>query len=284
MTNRLLIENLKEGKVYFNISHFELLEFKGKDCLDFLQRLTTNDCSKLKENNSIQTCLVDEKGRMIDMLYLFKYEDKIFSIVSPNSSERVRDWLNKFHITEEMTISNIESNYKIYLLPNNLNKYEFNLPTVNNHFHNYQIIISFGNKDCENILNENGLSKTDESIYNLFLIENGIPIYPTEINNNYTPLDINLKHAVSTTKGCYLGQEVLARLDTYDKIKFNLLKISSEFEMGNKIYFGNEEVGEITRIYKNNTMSLALAVIKNKYLKNELNFENQNPIKIEQIF
>ena len=44
--------------------------------------------------------------------------------------------------------------------------------------------------------------------------------------------------------------------------------------MGNKIYFGNEEVGEITRIYKNNTMSLALAVIKNKYLKNELNFEN----------
>ena len=175
-----------------------------------------------------------------------------------------------------MSISNIESNYKIYLLPNNLNKYEFNLPTVNNHFHNYQIIISFGNKDCENILNENGLSKTDESIYNLFLIENGIPIYPTEINNNYTPLDINLKHAVSTTKGCYLGQEVLARLDTYDKIKFNLLKISSEFEMGNKIYFGNEEVGEITRIYKNNTMSLALAVIKNKYLKNELNFENQN--------
>ena len=65
-----------------------------------------------------------------------------------------------------MSISNIESNYKIYLLPNNLNKYEFNLPTVNNHFHNYQIIISFGNKDCENILNENGLSK----LMNQFII------------------------------------------------------------------------------------------------------------------
>lgn len=284
MTNRLLIENLKDSKIYFDISYFELIEFEGKDCLDFLQRLTTNDCRGLSGNNSIETCLVDEKGRMIDLLHLFKCEGKIFSIVSPSSKERVTNWLNKFHITEDMSISNIESNYKIYLLPNNLNKYEFNLPTVNNHFHNYQIIISFGNKDCENILNENGLSKTDESIYNLFLIENGIPIYPTEINNNYTPLDINLKHAVSTTKGCYLGQEVLARLDTYDKIKFNLLKISSEFEMGNKIYFGNEEVGEITRIYKNNTMSLALAVIKNKYLKNELNFENQNPIKIEQIF
>ncbi|MCK7521806.1 MAG: hypothetical protein MZV64_31060 [Ignavibacteriales bacterium] len=42
------------------------------------------------------------------------------------------------------------------------------------------------------------------------------------MNDLHTPHDVGLMNFVNTTKGCYIGQEVIARLDTYDKVQKSL--------------------------------------------------------------
>jgi folate-binding protein YgfZ len=57
-------------------------------------------------------------------------------------------------------------------------------------------------------------------------IELGIPAYGKEMSNLNNPLECGLSKYVSFTKGCYIGQEVIARLDAYDKISKHMVGLS----------------------------------------------------------
>jgi len=62
-----------------------------------------------------------------------------------------------------------------------------------------------------------------EDSYEIYRVEKGIPAAPNEINMEYNPLELGLNAAIDFNKGCYIGQEVIARLDTYDKVKRHLV-------------------------------------------------------------
>jgi folate-binding protein YgfZ len=63
--------------------------------------------------------------------------------------------------------------------------------------------------------------------YDGYRIISGMPASPGEINDAHNPLECGLRSSVSFTKGCYIGQEVIARLDTYGKTRRHLVRISS---------------------------------------------------------
>jgi folate-binding protein YgfZ len=59
-------------------------------------------------------------------------------------------------------------------------------------------------------------------------IEAGLPAYGREISADWNPLEARQEDAVSFSKGCYVGQEVIARLRTYDKVKRHLVRMVIE--------------------------------------------------------
>ena len=61
--------------------------------------------------------------------------------------------------------------------------------------------------------------------FDMIRIEQGIPFYGKEITDQVNPLEAGLNRFVSFTKGCYIGQEVIARLDTYAKLQKKLIGI-----------------------------------------------------------
>lgn len=108
--------------------------------------------------------------------------------------------------------------------------------------------------------------------FNYFRIINGIPIAPNEINAKYNPHEINLIHEVSFKKGCYIGQEVIARLDTYDKVQKELkgvvFKTDQEIELPLTIFSNDgNEVGEVTSIEHGfDNKIIGLALVRKKYM------------------
>jgi folate-binding protein YgfZ len=68
----------------------------------------------------------------------------------------------------------------------------------------------------------------DEATYETLRIEAGIPLFPSELNEKHNPLETSLVQAISFTKGCYIGQEVIARLDTYDKVQRHLMGVLTD--------------------------------------------------------
>ena len=81
------------------------------------------------------------------------------------------------------------------------------------------------------------------------------PAYGKEITQDYNPLEANLGKYVSFTKGCYIGQEVLARIDSYNKLQKKLVGFIMERDRGKgkvregaQVYVNDEAVGKITSL------------------------------------
>jgi folate-binding protein YgfZ len=133
----------------------------------------------------------------------------------------------------------------------------------------------FLQSEIENI----GGTVIDDATYNILRIEAGIPTAPNELNAKHNPLETTLVQAVSFTKGCYIGQEVIARLDTYDKVQRHLMgvEIGETFNNGSlPVPIANvegEQIGEITSLAFSPSLkkSIGLAFIKTAFAIPQMN-------------
>lgn len=129
-------------------------------------------------------------------------------------------------------------------------------------------------------LNENksvfDFSMIGEDAYNIYRVERGLPAGPNEINDTVNPYEANLMAEVNSTKGCYIGQEVIARLDTYDKVQRKLKGIifNENCSLNLPAVLLNEE-GEEAGIITSSVNSIllkkqiGLALIKRQFSENE---------------
>ena len=81
-------------------------------------------------------------------------------------------------------------------------------------------------------------------------IEQGVPAFGAELSESYNPLEAGLQHMVSYTKGCYIGQEVIARLTTYDKVQKRLVRLTwpadAQVDAGTKLMLDGRQAGVVT--------------------------------------
>jgi aminomethyltransferase len=113
-----------------------------------------------------------------------------------------------------------------------------------------------------------------EEAYNIYRVEQGIPASPNELNSECNPLEAGLIEYIDFNKGCYIGQEVIARLKNYDKIQRHLtgVRFNDKLVTNNGRFILNDngiEVGIVTShtySYRLNA-TIGLAYIKSSYLK-----------------
>ena len=68
------------------------------------------------------------------------------------------------------------------------------------------------------VLTDNGAKPAGADVIESLRVQRGIPAFGKELTEDYNPHEANLVHHVSFSKGCYIGQEVIARLQTYKKV------------------------------------------------------------------
>src|SRR5580700_3224715 len=95
--DNFLEQPLKMGNTLFHRADLAILSIKGPDSRNFLQRLSSNDLSKLNITSPLCTCFLNQKGRMVDLVYVFEQDHDHFILVSSFKNPHVLlDWLNKF--------------------------------------------------------------------------------------------------------------------------------------------------------------------------------------------
>jgi folate-binding protein YgfZ len=72
----------------------------------------------------------------------------------------------------------------------------------------------------------------------------GWPRYGRELSEDYLPLEAGLKWAVSFNKGCYVGQEIIARMDTYKRLAKRLVVLGWDLQTSGPVYEGARTAGE----------------------------------------
>jgi folate-binding protein YgfZ len=199
-----------------------------------------------------------EKGRILDLADVLHLEDKTLLFCSAAHYNKLLIWLNRYIIMEEIKVEGAAEKYltldfigsqsvSFLSLISGLRAEEIDSALTHKTFiegtevliarltelngvKKYRLIAKA--EESENIIGHilAGKSAFDvrfvgSDAYETFRVENRIPKAPEELNDSYNPHEARLLDYVSFTKGCYIGQEVIARLDTYNKVQKQLVKL-----------------------------------------------------------
>ena len=240
-------------KVY--LPNLAVLRMQGADALSFLQKMSTQDMNLLQDNNPLSTVLVDHQGKIIDILYVFKHDGELIIFCQNPHSQANIDWLEKYHFTENFVIKENNTHQAMITVSSQI---------IDNSYILFQSESLFA---CLHIKYEHNLSFMTDDEWQTLRIANKYPWFPNEINHNYMPQNIGLSSLISLNKGCFIGQEVLAKALIYQKNPLFLTSFSaSEQELVNSNNQINNEnfIGTITSkapIFKDKVIN-CLAIVK----------------------
>ncbi len=268
------------GATLLDHSLFGRLELGGADGLELLHRLSTNDLLSMRPGQILPTVLTTDKGRLVDYVKVTKRSPAPLLVVSPNNEETVTHWIDRYCISEDVHLHCITNDTSMFTFigPRSLHVasaiLEMELPSgmsVDAKVGQANVIAGFvetprvqmahllvENTSAEAVWTELwqkgeklGVLRMGFASYETFRIARGIPDIGREITGDYNPYEVGLRDAISTTKGCYIGQEVIARLDTYQKVKRKLVGIlltgsSPSDSAPVPLLAGGEEVGYVT--------------------------------------
>ncbi len=310
----------------YDASHSSFFYVTGKDALDFLHRISTNDLINQLDYSSRITLLLNEKGRIIDKIKILKFPDHLILIGSPDNKEKIYRWIERYAVMDDIKVSVKDGSY-LYLKILGKKKDVFVTLLFGDQLkemEDYKIYKYISDQFqcwiyrdeifpdhvgyeifCDEIYSESLLYYINSNLnifncqfigcnaYEIIRIEQGEPLFPNELNDSFNPYDVNLIKYVSFTKGCYIGQEVIARLDTYEKVKFNFsgFKLEKDYDFFDKIIYKKDGTiaGELTsKTYSPGLKSIVgLGIYNKKLYKNELDFlyvkQSDELIKLEII-
>lgn len=294
-----------EGSAYRIIPEGGYLAITGADWIDFLQRQTTNDLRALTDGTLITTVLTSPVARILDVFQVFSglsglhnsrvQETGVQTLTLPGRASSTFRYLNsRIFFMDRVDVANLSHMYvQVDLLgPQSgslLAGYGYEskpdagwVSSINFQGQvltllrmdrgiglGYRLLLPAGLLEpLGQRLVADGSVPIDQDTHQLIRIERGIPGEHGELTEEYTPLEVGYQSSVSPNKGCYVGQEVLARQVTYDKITRKLcgLKLDEPVGTGTQLLGNNNPVGVITSIVESPRFGIiALAVVKRPY-------------------
>lgn len=283
------------------------IKVSDSDRLRFLHNQSTNDFQSLKVGAGCDTVFVTSTARTIDLVNAYILEDEILLLVSANRREKLMKWLDGFiFFADQVKLTDITENTAVFNLIgadsdqiiNDLGGAEIigksygnhQLFTVNNMqiriavgsglaLHGYTIITARENHaQIQALLIENGGNMISDRQWETLRIEQGRPVPDQELTEDYNPLEAGLWQTLSFNKGCYIGQETIARLNTYKGVKQLLwgIKLNDPVEIGAIITKNAEKIGKITSFVETETGYLGLGYIRTKAGGEGLKIEVEN--------
>ena len=293
------LDALENGCGIFVWDAATIVRHSGPDALDLLHRLTTKGLLSVGEGQSQRTVLTSDRGRVVDVFLVANIAENQLLLVSDSpNSERVVSEIDYYTIVEDAELTDIsESQTRISLIgPNARRTVESALniglepdTTARIDFGDDPVYVISDTSRGPGIewidviydtavfsrfvgaFENSGGITVDAHNFELFRISNAIPGSDREYGEHANPIEAGLLHLIDWDKGCYVGQEVIARLDAYDKVQRNVkvLKSQTPLEEGTKLTSDSKPAGVVTsasQLKPQNGEYLSLALVRKAYL------------------
>lgn len=240
----------------------------GPDRLDLLDRMSTNQLESLQPGQLRQTIFTDPVGRTIDLVTVLHGAERTVLVGLPGRAERLRDWLQR-HIffQDQVTLEIPESGWSLWGLygpqarevaaelgyadagsrqftrVDGAYLWPVSAPTRG-------VLALFHTQELAQRLSQHGGDEAARRAYEALRIEAGVPAADREIRDDSIPLEVGLRQAIDFSKGCYVGQEIIARMDSRGQLAKQLvgLRFESEVEPETSLRRGDRAVGRVTSV------------------------------------
>ncbi len=239
------------------------LKVTGSDRVAFLHGQCTNDIQRLRTGESCYAAFLNAKGKMRGDAYIVCLDDAFLL----DASDGLQASLEKFIITEDVTIEDVSRQWRSYLV---LEGHAPSWPNATSRADATERVppsaVTFAHPLGTGILSREPLPVTlDAEALEVLRIEAGVPKWGVDMDENTIPVEAGLeKRTISYEKGCYIGQETIARIKTYGHVNRHLVQLSVTGDQlparGEKILAGDKEIGQVTSAAYSNRLGKIIAL------------------------
>jgi len=244
-----------ENVALCDLSHRTRWILRGVDAVRFIHGQSTNDVTGLQVGEGCYACFLTVKGKVRGDAVIYRLRDGLGVELDPGHAEPLRSSLEKFIIADDVQIEDVTQSIRQGLVigPKAAEFLERHFPGVKLPGKRYEcafqpgdwqgeVGIAFSHRanvpsfelfaaaaDFEKIWS-NWLRATpstlDAETLELLRIEAGIPKFGVDMDENTLPIEAGLEsRAISYTKGCYIGQEVISRIHSLGHVNRHLAKL-----------------------------------------------------------
>jgi tRNA-modifying protein YgfZ len=264
---------VEQGAIVIDRSHWGQLLVSDADRLRFLHNQSTADFNSLKPGASCNTVFVNSTGRTIDLALAVILEDTVQLLVSPGKGDFMFQWLDRYiFFADKVQVQDISATRAaLSLIGTESQKIVAALgadapagfhQTLLLDDHKIQVVADSGlglpgytfllEATAAPVLWQKlvalGAVPAGEQCWERLRIQQGRPAVDLELTTDYNPLEVGLWQTISFTKGCYIGQETIARLNTYKGVKQYLwgIELTAPVDAGSELWLDDAKVGVVT--------------------------------------
>jgi folate-binding protein YgfZ len=244
-----------------------VLVLEGGDTFDFLHRMSTNELRTLGDGESRPTVIVNEKGRVVDLVTVRRAGARAILAGSPGGSGALTAWFERFIIMDDVRITLGADLPAVPALygpeagryagadsPDTVSVREDLGRIPGWLFFPAAILAGIAPLDRgPDFASIGDLESIGPDALETVRVEELVPATGRELGPEVNALEAGLKSAISFSKGCYIGQEVIARLDTYRKLRTIIAQFSIAPAPGRDpspgiLMQGDTQAGRITSV------------------------------------
>ena len=294
---------VRDGSGVLDRSARSRLRLTGGDRREYLQGLLTNDIAALTPGSGCYAALLTAQGRMISDMYLVETGDAILMDVEPESGDKVFAHLERFIFSEDVQVSNETASLSqigVYgaaaasvvsavtgdgssvadlnamaVLGNRTRRWrDTDLVIVRRDdagLAGFDLLIDAAQAAALiAAVRAAGAIEIDTVLAETFRVEAGVPRFGQDMGEDTIPLEAGIEdRAISLTKGCYVGQEIIVRVlhRGHGRVarRLVLLKVDgSEVDVvpqkGDRIHAADRDVGFVTSAVASPAIGSALAL------------------------
>jgi folate-binding protein YgfZ len=226
------------------------LAITGADRVKFLQNMCTNDIRALAVSDSCEAFLTDVKGKIVGHVIVFAREDSLLLLGAPGQAALWSAHLDRYIIREDVQLADATERFQWSIVIGGRSEAE---------------LVDFGRAlgPCRQlwtlgvwVATENGgevvnplTAEVSDAVWHALRIESGWPLFGVDFDSSHLPQEISRNaQAISFRKGCYLGQETVARIDALGHVNKQLATVEAadELRAGDELSANEQVVGHVT--------------------------------------
>lgn len=286
----------RETAVLTDRSNLGTLIFSGATRFDLINRMSTQKVLAMPAGTGTATILTTDIGRIIDRLLLYATDSKVYALTSDNNNDAIARYLMRFVFFQDdfhiQDATNSTVIFGIYGPQARQKLVAAGFPDEELPLHHWREV-PFGDitaylhrtdpihgdgyfvmgqaKDRDALwqrLLDTDLPVADADAFDYLRIEAGHPRYGHELTGDYIPLEANLWDDVSFNKGCYIGQEIIARMESRGKLAKKLVQLSADspLEASSELQANGKNAGTVTSTAVGPHGTIGLGYVKTSVL------------------
>jgi tRNA-modifying protein YgfZ len=244
----------------------DVLALTGRDRTSFLQGMVTNDVLALVPGQSCYAFHLDATGHVLADLYVLCLEDKLLLVTESGTGETLHHLLEHYLVMERAKITPVSYHHYVFLTSKGESGLVYTHP------------LGFGLLAEAPWEAEPGDERMSAEALEVLRIDAGIPRFGTDMDARVlAPETGQAARAIHYKKGCYVGQEIVARIDARGHTNRTLVRLTlpAPVPPETPLTLDGKEVGRVTSSASSGDGAVALGYLRHEHALSGTRLDNE---------